>query len=113
MAGVVKDAKQIIDNPYYEEEDVIYGQGSPYPSYADGGRIGFAGGGMGRRTFLKLLGGTAAGIAAMKTGLVKLLGGPTTKKSIAKSITIPKTGGMPDWVEPLVKKVIKEGEDLT
>jgi hypothetical protein len=81
--------------------------------YADGGRIGFAGGGMGRRGFLKLLGGTAAGIAAMKAGLVKLLSGPTTKKSIAKGITIPKTGGMPDWFEPLVNKVIREGEDVT
>jgi len=82
-------------------------------SFADGGRTGFAGGGMGRRGFLKLLGGTAAGIAAMKAGLVKLLGGPTTKKSIAKGITIPKTGGMPDWFEPLVNKVIREGEDVT
>jgi len=81
--------------------------------YADGGRAGFAGGGMGRRGFLKLLGGTTAGIAAMKAGLVKLLGGPTTKKSIAKGITIPKTGGMPDWFEPLVNKVIKDGEDVT
>ena len=80
---------------------------------ADGGRIGFAGGGMGRRGFLKLLGGTAAGIAAMKAGIVKLLGGPTTKKSIAKGITIPKTGGMPDWFEPLVNKVIREGENVT
>jgi len=82
-------------------------------TYADGGRIGFSLGGMGRRGFLKFLGGTAAGIAAMKAGIVKLLGGPTTKKSIAKGITIPKTGGMPDWFEPLVNKVIREGEDVT
>jgi len=111
IAGVVKDAKQMIDNPYFEEEDVIYGQGSPY---ADGGRAGFAGGGMGRRGFLKFLGGTVAGIAAMKTGLVKLLGGPTTKKSIAKGIddvVINSQAGAPEWFQPLVNKILREGKD--
>jgi len=103
--GAVRGAQQDISN--YQDFGEV--------PLADGGiaRLGFAGGGMGRRGFLKFLGGTAAGIAAMKSGLVKLLSGPTTKKSIAKGITIPKTGGMPDWFEPLVNKVIKEGEEVT
>ena len=80
----------------------------------DNNRIPFAGGGMGRRGFLKFLGGTAAGIAAMKTGLVKLLGGPTTKKSIAKGIdnvVINSQAGAPEWFQPLVNKILREGKD--
>ena len=40
--------------------------------FADGGRAGFMAGGMGRRAFLKLMGGAGAGIAALKTGLINI-----------------------------------------
>jgi len=124
-ATEAKEKGDISERQYMEIMQPFFGKGGEtltrkideereyLDKYADGGRIGFAGGGMGRRGFLKLLGGTVGGIAAMKAGIVKLLGGPTTKKSIAKGITIPKTGGMPDWFEPLVNKVIREGEDVT
>ena len=80
---------------------------------ADGGRIGFAGGGMGRRGFLKFLGGTAASVAALKTGLVKLLGGKSSPqvKKVIDDVVINNQTGAPDWFQPLVNKILKEGKD--
>ena len=51
-------------------------------------RQGFAGGGMGRRGFLKLLGGLGATIGAAKTGLLKLAGKETTKQ-VAEQVVTP------------------------
>jgi hypothetical protein len=51
-------------NPVYSEEDLTYG----FP-YQTGGRVGLAGG-MTRRAFLKLMGGVAAGIGAIKSGII-------------------------------------------
>jgi hypothetical protein len=79
--------------------------------FAKGGRAGFAGGGMGRRAFLKLMAALGATGVAAKSGLATLLKGGG--KQVAKGITIPKTSGMPDWFEPLVNRVIKDGEDMT
>jgi hypothetical protein len=80
---------------------------------ADGGRIGFAGGGMGRRGFLKFLGGSFAGVAALKTGLAKLLGGKSAPevKKVIDEIVVNNTTGAPDWFQPLVNKILKEGKD--
>ena len=81
--------------------------------FAQGGRAGFAGGGMGRRGFLKFLGGTAAGIAAMKSGLVKLLGGKSAPqvKKVIDNVVINSQSGAPEWFQPLVNKILKEGKD--
>jgi len=83
---------------------------------AEGGRIGFAGGGgMGRRGFLKLLGGSVATVTAFKTGLIKMLGkdsGAVTKKALDKFI-VQEGAGAPAWLEPLVNKALKEGTDKT
>ena len=81
--------------------------------YADGGRIGFSLGGMGRRGFLKFLGGTAAGIAAMKTGLVKLLGGKSAPevKKVIDEVVVNNKSGAPEWFQPLVNKILREGKD--
>jgi len=83
---------------------------------AEGGRIGFAGGGgMGRRGFLKLLGGSVATVTAFKTGLIKMLGkdsGAVTKKALDKFI-VQEGAGAPVWLEPLVNKALKEGTDKT
>ena len=80
---------------------------------ADGGRAGFAGGGMGRRGFLKFLGGSFAGVAALKTGLAKLLGGKSAPevKKVIDEIVVNNTTGAPDWFQPLVNKILKEGKD--
>ena len=79
----------------------------------DNNRIPFKLGGMGRRGFLKFLGGTAAGIAAMKTGLVKLLGGKSAPevKKVIDEVVVNNKSGAPEWFQPLVNKILREGED--
>ena len=69
---------------------------------------------MGRRAFLKLMGGVGAGIGALKAGALKLFGkeGATVAKEVTQ-VPIKNIEGMPSWFKPLVNKVIKEGEDVT
>ena len=92
-----------------EMEEVLleYGQ-----KHAEGGitRMPFK---MGRRAFLKLMGGAGAAIGAAKAGLGSLF---KAGKPVAKQLTSVPIGnpeGMPSWFKPLVNKVIKEGEDVT
>ena len=94
----------------------------PPRMFAEGGiaglRPGYAGGNIvdkGRRGFLKLLGVTAGGVAALKTGLVKILGkdsGAISKKVIDEVIIDGGTGA-PAWLQPLVNKALREGTDKT
>jgi len=94
----------------------------PVQQLADGGiaglRQGYAGGSLvdkGRRGFLKFLGGTAAGVVALKTGLAKILGkdsGAVSKKVIDEVI-IDGGSGAPAWLQPLVNKALREGTDIT
>ncbi len=89
---------------------------------AEGGiaglRQGYAGGTLvdkGRRGFLKFLGGTAAGVVALKAGLVKLLGkdsGAISKKALDEVI-IEGGSGAPAWLQPLVNKALREGKDIS
>jgi hypothetical protein len=91
-------------------------------NFADGGvaslRPGYAGGGgidIARRGFLKFLGGTAAGVVALKTGLAKILGkesGAVSKKVIDEVI-IDGGSGAPAWLQPLVNKALREGTDIS
>ncbi len=90
--------------------------------FADGGiaglRPGYAGGNIvdkGRRGFLKLLGATAGGVAALKLGIGKMLGkesGAVSKKVIDEVIIDGGTGA-PAWLQPLVNKALREGLDKT
>ena len=76
---------------------------------ADGGRIGLSGGGgpkMGRRGFLGLLTGIAAA-----PELIKSIKG--TKKAAQIAKVLPKVSGMPEWFNPLVTKIMKEGVDIS
>jgi hypothetical protein len=81
-------------------------------------RQGYAGGNLvdkGRRGFLKFLGGTAAGVVALKAGLVKLLGkdsGAISKKALDEVI-IEGGSGAPAWLQPLVNKALREGKDIS
>ena len=81
---------------------------------AEGGRIGFAAGGIdkARRAFLKLMGGVGAGIGGLKMGL---FGGKKTSTAIKVAETVKKSDakGMPEWFPKLVERVMKEGEDVT
>ena len=100
---ILKEEKRVKSKPY---------------GLADGGiaRLGFAGGKLvdaSRRGFLKFLGGTAASIAALKSGLVKLMGGknPEQVKKVIDEVVIAKETGAPDWFQPLVNKILREGKD--
>ena len=104
--------KNIFDDEY------TGGVGLKY-KFADGGitglRQGYVGGGgvnLGRRGFLKLLGATTAGVAALKSGLVKILG-KTATKAVPKMVTIPPGSGAPAWFEGMVNKVLADGIDIT
>ena len=79
-----------------------------------GGRAGFAGGGMGRRAFLKLMAALGLTGAAAKYGVAGLLKGGAKKKVIKELTEVPikNIKGMPLWFKPLVNKVIKEGKKL-
>ena len=87
-------------------------------NFADGGRIGYAGGkgvDIARRGFLKILGGSVAAATAFKMGLVKLLGkesGAVSKKAVDEFFASGASGA-PTWFEPLVNKALKEGLDIT
>ena len=91
----------------------------PKQELASGGiaglRKGYVGGGgvnLARRGFLKVLGATAAGVAALKSGLVKILGkGAAT--TVPKMVTIPAGSGAPAWFEGMVNKVLADGIDIT
>jgi hypothetical protein len=88
------------------------GKGSYGPHMASGGiaRQNFA---MGRRAFLKLLGGVGAGIGALKTGAFKLLGkeAAPVAEEVVKSVgsgTKP-----PSYFFNLVNKIKTLGDEVT
>ena len=80
---------------------------------ADGGimRSAYAGGGMGRRGFLKLLGGVGAGIAAAKTGLLKLAGKEPAKQVAKEVAQSAGSGTPPPYFFNLVNKIKTMGDD--
>ena len=79
---------------------------------ADGGRIGLAGGGMGRRGFLKLLGSLGAGAAALKTGILGL-GGKQAGKEVVKEVAQSAGSGTPPpYFFKLVDKIKTMGDDI-
>jgi hypothetical protein len=108
--GILIALKGLYDqtkNPVYSEEDVTYG----FP-YQTGGRVGLAGG-MTRRAFLKLMGGVAAGIGAVKSGIMGVGKKGVAKKVVKEVIKTPNAPGKPEWFDALVNKVILEGDDVT
>jgi hypothetical protein len=110
--------RQEIMDPNYEIDDITLGLTE---EYADGGiaglRQGYGGGGgvnLARRGFLKILGATAAGVAAFKTGALKLLGKTATTKAVPyKFFTAEAGSGAPAWFEGMVNKVLADGVDIT
>ena len=80
--------------------------------FADGGRANFVGGGMGRRGFLKMLAGLGGGIAAAKTGLLKLAGKEPVKQ-VAKEVVQKSTNTPPPYFFKLAEKIKKLGDDAT
>ena len=128
MPGVSKDTQQYLQNDFKEKLNNAKISVEAFMTYkmqnnfADGGiaglRQGYAGGkgvDIARRGFLKFLGGTAAGVVALKTGLAKMFGkesGAVSKKVIDEVIIDGGTGA-PAWLQPLVNKALREGTDIT
>ena len=77
---------------------------------ATGGRAGFAGGGMGRRAFLKLMAALGATGSAAKSGLVTLLG-KGAGKEVAKEVVKESTTRPPEYFFRLVEKIKFMGDD--
>jgi len=83
---------------------------------ADGGRIGYKIGSIdkGRRAFLKLMGGAAAGIGALKTGALKMFGKEGVKNLPPIKTPVTKLEGtttqMPDWFPSFINKFRDEGK---
>ena len=78
----------------------------------DGGRAAFMAGGMGRRGFLKMLAGLGGGIAAAKTGLLKLAGKEPAKQ-VAKEVVKQSAGTPPPYFFKLAEKIKTLGDDAT
>jgi|9_EtaG_2_1085328.scaffolds.fasta_scaffold03817_2 hypothetical protein len=79
-------------------------------SFANGGRIGLAGG-MTKRAFLKLMGMTGAGVAALKSGIIGL-GGKQAGKEVAKEV-VKSTTTPPPYFFKLAEKIKMMGDDVT
>ena len=86
------------------------------PTYADGGRTGFAGGKLAfdaaRRAFLKMVGAGAAGVGVVKSGLFGLLKGskPAAGVAEATSAIVRDADGIPNYVYDLIKVVQNKGK---
>ena len=89
--------------------------GMPRPMAAEGGRIGFGLGGFNkaRRAFLKMMAGVTAGGIAAGTGLLKLGKAAKVVPKVTETIVQSNAAGMPAWFPSLVRRVIKEGDDVT
>jgi hypothetical protein len=96
------------------------GKGSYGPHMASGGLANFADGGparqnfaMGRRAFLKMLAGTGAGIAGLKSGLIGTGGKEVTKKAVTETVKSAGSGYPPPYFFKLVDKIKFMGDDVT
>ena len=80
--------------------------------FAKGGiaRQNFA---MGRRAFLKMLAGTGAGIAGLKSGLIGTGGKEVTKKAVTETVKSAGSGYPPPYFFKLVDKIKFMGDDVT
>ena len=78
-------------------------------------RVPFGAGGIDkvRRLFLQAIGAGAAGIGAVKSGLLGLGGRGTTKKVAQQVVKTPNAPGKPEWFDAIITRGINEGEDVT
>ncbi len=112
VLATIDEAFRMLEKGKGPREIINIFQKTPRTKNAEGGitRVPFK---MGRRAFLKIMGGVGAGIGALKTGALKLFGkeGATVAKEVTQ-VPIKNIEGMPSWFKPLVNKVIKEGEQM-
>jgi len=118
---VLKKGKTLDDVIYAQDfygdtaDDVItkITEGEKFP-FAEGGVAGMLGERqnfkMGRRAFLKMLAGTGAGIAGLKTGITGL-GGKKVATEVAKDVATTSGGTVPPYFFNLVKKIKNLGDE--
>jgi hypothetical protein len=82
-------------------------------NFAEGGRIGFSGGGdPRRRAFLKLIAALGGGVAGLKSGLFGMGGKETAKKTITETVKQSAGSGQPPpYFYKLVEKIRTLGDD--
>ena len=97
-----------LDAPIEEEDLTLGGIGGE--NMADGGRAGFMAGGMSRRAFLKLMGGTGATIGAAKSGIFSGFG-KGAGKEVAKEVVKQSATTPPPYFFKLAEKIKKLGDD--
>jgi hypothetical protein len=101
--------KEIIDSGELSGADLEAAINALKNRKADGGRIELAGGGMGRRGFLKLLAGAGAGITALKSGFIGMGKKAAPIKKVAE--TAAGSSGPPPYFFKLVEKIKMLGDD--
>ena len=97
-----------LDAPIEEKDLTLGGIGGE--NMADGGRAGFMAGGMSRRAFLKLMGGTGATIGAAKSGIFSGFG-KGAGKEVAKEVVKQSATTPPPYFFKLAEKIKKLGDD--
>ena len=112
-----QEAKQILDDTEDHIFDRVINVDDIDPEdFAEGGVAGMLGErqnfAMGRRAFLKMLAGTGAGIAGLKTGITGL-GGKKVATEVAKEAVTTSGGTPPPYFFNLVKKIKNLGDDVT
>ena len=114
-----EDAKKILQDTedHIFERNYVPGEFDPdIEDFAGGGVAGMLGERqnfkMGRRAFLKMLAGTGAGIAGLKTGVTGL-GGKKVATEVAKEAVTTSGGTPPPYFFNLVKKIKNLGDDVT
>jgi hypothetical protein len=112
-----QEAKQILDDTEDHIFDRVINVDDIDPEdFAGGGVAGMLGErqnfAMGRRAFLKMLAGTGAGIAGLKTGITGL-GGKKVATEVAKEAVTTSGGTPPPYFFNLVKKIKNLGDDVT
>jgi len=89
------------DDPNYDAEPADFDPDADNETFAIGGRVGLKTG-MSKRAFLKLMGGAAAGIGALKAGALKMFGkeaAPVVEKAAEAA------SGAPSYFFDLVEKI--------
>ena len=105
LAGSFSGGITLDGRTFRTEQDAIAGLGLERYNQlmATGGRVGFADGGMSRRTFLKIMAALAA---------FPLVGKLTKTAKVAKGTAplVTKTSEMPEHFPKLVEKILREGQ---
>jgi len=91
----------------------IFSKAFAEQNFAEGGRTGFQGGGMGRRAFLKLMATLGGGIAGIKSGLIGMSGKETGKQAAKEIVKSAGSGTPPPYFFKLVEKIKVLGDDIT